>query len=193
MRDALCGLVEDLSEYADATPDPARADDGAAAPPLAERAVPRTPAVTRNAPPAEDLPDIWRGADAVLCLGGRSPLDDAAAAMLAQLLRMHGVGARFERHESVARQAIGALDLEGVACICVSYLEETGSAAHLRFLLRRLRQRAPHAHLMAALWTSQPDPEWQNLGADSTAATLRQALSRCLDAAYEAVRGQKAA
>jgi predicted PurR-regulated permease PerM len=186
IRDAMCGLVEDLDEYEDASPDPDRADDGAAAPPPAERSVPRTPPVARNAPPAADLPESWRGTGAVLCLGGRSPLDDAAASMLAQLLRRHGLGARCERHESVARSSIGSLDLTGAAAVCISYMEETGSPAHLRFLLRRLRQRAPAAFIMVAMWASEGGPDWEQVAADATATSLRQALSRCLDAAAAA-------
>jgi hypothetical protein len=187
MRDAICGLIEDLDEYEDTSPDPARGDDGAAAPPEAEQAVPRTPPLARRAPPEEALPEAWRGASAVICLGGRGPLDDAAAAMLAQLLCKHGLRARAERHEAAARAVIGNLDLAGVGAICISYMEETGSPAHLRFLLRRLRQRAPKAHLMVALWAMEGGPEWEPLGADSRAVTLRQALSRCLDAADAAV------
>jgi predicted PurR-regulated permease PerM len=193
MRDAICGLVEDLEEYTDAPPDPARADDGAAAPPVAEQAVPRTPPLTRYAPAAADLPETWRGEGAVLCLGGRSPLDDAAAAMLAQLLRMHGLGARVERHEAAGRSAIGTLDVSSAGAIVVSYLEETGSAAHLRFLLRRLRQRAPGASLIVALWATEDGPDWQQVPADSIVGTLRDALSRCLDAAQAAARTQAAA
>jgi predicted PurR-regulated permease PerM len=188
MRDAICGLVEDLDEYTDAAPDPAQADDGAAAPPVAELAVPRTPPIARNAPAAEDLPELWRGEGAVLCLGGRSPLDDAAASMLAQLLRRHGLGARVERHEAAGRSAIGTLDVSGAGAIVVSYLEDTGSPAHLRFLVRRLRQRAPLAKVIVALWATEGGAEWQPAPADGTVGTLREALSRCLDAAQAAAR-----
>jgi len=187
MRDAICGLVEDLDEYEDAAPDPARAEDGAAAPPEAEQALARTPPLARRAPLAADLPPAWRGPDAVICLGGRTPLDDAAAAMMAQLLTKHGLHARAAPHEAAARAAVGQLDVGGVGAICISYMEETGSQAHLRFLLRRLRQRAPDAHLMVALWPMQGTASWVPAGADSHAANLREVLSRCLDAAHEAV------
>jgi len=186
IRDAMCGLVEDLDAYDDATPDPARADDGAVAAPPSERSVPRTPPVARNAPAIADLPESWRGDGAVLCLGGRSPLDDAAAAMLAQLLRQHGLGARCERHEAAARSNIGSLDLSGAAAICISYMEETGSPAHLRFLLRRLRQRAPAAYIVVAMWASEGGADWEEASVDSKATSLRQALSRCIDAAAAA-------
>jgi predicted PurR-regulated permease PerM len=193
LRDAICGLVEDLDEYQDTVPDPSKADDGAAAPPLAEQSIPRTAPLVRQAPPAEELPEIWRGEGAVLCLGGRSALDDAAAAMLAQLLRRHGLGARVERHEAVARPTIGNLDVAGAGAICISYMEETGSPAHLRFLLRRLRQRAPRAHLVVALWATEGGVSWETIAADSSVTTLRQAVSRCLDAAYAAAKSYQSA
>ncbi len=192
MRDAICGLVEDLDEYADTTPDPGRADDGAAAPPQAEQVIPRTAPVTRTAPPEQDLPDSWRGPGAVLCLGGRGPLDDAAAAMLAQLLKKHGLGARMERHEAVARTAINSLDLGGAGAICISYMEETGSAAHLRFLLRRLRQRAPNALLVVALWAMEGGEAWERGAADVMAGTLKQAVAGVLDGAYHVARQAQA-
>ncbi|MEJ0047973.1 MAG: hypothetical protein WDN04_19010 [Rhodospirillales bacterium] len=66
-------------------------------------------------------------------------------------------------------------------------MEETGSPAHLRFLLRRLRQRAPQAHLVVALWPMEEGTAWEKVGADGWATTLREALSQCLDAAGAAV------
>jgi predicted PurR-regulated permease PerM len=186
MRDAICGLVEDLDEYGDTVPDPARADDGAAAPPAAEQSVPRTPPTPLVAPPEEELPEAWRGAGGVICLGGRGPLDDAAAAMLAQLLRKHGLGARVEQHEALARTAIQSLDVSGAGAICVSYMEETGSPAHLRFLLRRLRQRAPQARIVVGLWAMENGETWDRGGADVLAGTLRQAISGILEGAQDA-------
>lgn len=39
---------------------------------------------------------------AVLCIAGRGSLDEAAAAMLAQLLEKHGIGARVVASEEVS-------------------------------------------------------------------------------------------
>ena len=79
----------------------------------------------------------------MLCIAGRGPLDDAASAMLAQLLGKHGVGARTVPHAAVARAHIGALDPKTIAMVCVCYVEISGSPSHLRYLLRRLRQQLP--------------------------------------------------
>ena len=55
-------------------------------------------------------------------------------------------------HASVSREMIAQLDLSAVEVITVSYLELAGAPAHLRYLIRRLRHRAPHATLIAGLW-----------------------------------------
>ncbi len=191
MRDAMCSLVDDLDDHEDATPAAGAADDGAAAPPQSELAVPRTAALKRVAPPAETLPPAWGGGGAVLCLGGRVPLDDAGATMLAQLVRKHGLGARVVMHEAISRSTINALEIGPVGAICISYCEATGSPAHLRFLLRRLRQRAPGAVLILALWRGEAaTQEWDDDLLKTTqgaAGTLREVLTRLLDAAAVAV------
>jgi predicted PurR-regulated permease PerM len=197
MRDAILGLVEDLEEHDDATPAPRQADDGPAAPPEAERLIPRTAPVERPAPPADELASVWPGT-AILCLGGRGPLDDAAASMLCQLLNKHGLRARMSGHDTASRASLATLDLSEVALVCVSYMEATGSPAHLRVLLRRLRARLPEASLQLGLWASELEPEPDRdlravAGADATAATLRDSLSLCIEAAYRAVASDRQA
>jgi hypothetical protein len=117
-------------------------------------------------------------------------LDDAAATMLAQLVRKHGLGARVVMHEALSRATIGSLEIGQVGAICISYAEATGSPAHLRFLLRRLRQRAPGATLILALWSGDAaTQEWDDdllKATQGAAGTLREVLSRCLDAAVAA-------
>ena len=111
--------------------------------------------------------------------------------MLAQLLRKHGLGAKVVSHQAVSRGGIGELDVTGVAMICVSYLELLGNNSHLRYLLRRLRQRVPHARLLVGLWPTD-DGQFNDedlraeLRADVYAETLRAAVTACLDATREA-------
>jgi predicted PurR-regulated permease PerM len=191
MRDALIGLVEDLDSHEDVTPPPHRVDDGPAALPLAERAAVSRLQPVRLPPDAGELPPLWRGASPVLCVGGRSPLDDAAAAMLAQLLTKHGLAARLVPHDAVTRAAIATLEPDGVALIVVSYMEATGSPAHLRTLLRRLNQRLPAAAIVLGLWAGEAPPEpGRELDAiiakGATARALRDAVALCVDAAHAA-------
>jgi hypothetical protein len=99
-------------------------------------------------------------------------------------------------HEAAGRDRVAALDMDGVAAICVSYMEATGSPAHLRFLLRRLRQRLPGAPVILALWRNTepvaPDRDLLAVaGADSVAFSLRDAVSLCLQAADRAAAGRE--
>ena len=186
MRDAIFGLVEDLDDYGDLVPEAGEADDGAAAPPPAELALPRTPPLDKAAPPNESRPTVWQGASAIVCLGGRSPLDDAIGAMLAQLLRKHGLSARLELHDAAARPGRASLDLTGVGAVCISYTADTGTPTHLGFLLRRLQRRAPDLPVIVGVWGSDGRPEWELTPSVATARTLRAALSHSIDAAWVA-------
>ena len=105
--------------------------------------------------------------------------------MLGQLLAQHGVVTRRVSHKAGARDAVSSLDLTGVVVLAVSYLELGGSPAHLRSLVRRLRQRAPKATILVGLWPPGEavwtDPAIQQaLGADRYAGSLRQAVDECL-------------
>ncbi len=192
IKNAVHSLVADLSDHGDTDP-PA---DGTAAkgkdtPSLAERALPKDPAPDKSAPDPDELPPEWRSERAVLCIAGRGPLDEAGSAMLAQILRKHGLGAQVVPHETVARDRIGALDVSGVAMACVSYLEISGNPAHLRYLLRRLRQRLPPgAPILVGLWPAEEavlkDPRLQKaVGADFYTSSLHEAVEACLDTARQ--------
>jgi pyruvate-formate lyase-activating enzyme len=110
--------------------------------------------------------------------------------MLAHLVRKHGLGSRVVMHEALSRAAINDLEIGPVGAICISYGEATGSPAHLRFLLRRLRQRAPGAVVLLALWTNGAmTQDWDDDLLNTTqgaAGSLREMLSRCFAAAAAA-------
>jgi hypothetical protein len=191
MKDAIASLVDDLDDHDDVDPAPDEADDGPAAPTRAERALPAEPAPTAQPPEAEALPEAWRGEGAVLCIAGRGPLDEAAAAMLAQLLTKHGLGSRVEPHNAVSRSGIANLEVTGVAMVCISYLEITGTPSHLRYLLRRVRQKVPGAPILVGLWPAEEavlrdDRLRAAVGADYYATSLREAVTACLGAAQGA-------
>jgi len=82
---------------------------------------------------------------------------------------------------------IAQLDLSAVKVITVPYLELAGAPAHLRYLIRRLRQRAPRAVVIAGLWPQAEavvtDAQLQKaLGADRYVASLREAIDASLAA-----------
>jgi hypothetical protein len=123
----------------------------------------------------------------VALVAGRGCFDDVVSAMLAQLLAQRGAVSRRIPHTSASREMIAQLDLSAVKVITVPYLELAGAPAHLRYLIRRLRQRAPHAVLIAGLWPQGEailtDAQLQKaLGADRYVASLREALDASLAA-----------
>ena len=118
----------------------------------------------------------------VACVAGRGPFDDAVATMLAQLLRQRGMATHTVRNAQVSRDAIAGLDLAGVDVIAVSYLELAGSPAELRYLIKRLRQRAPGARVVVGLWpegeAALSDADIQRaVGADAYIGSLRAATA----------------
>ena len=185
-------LVHGLADHDDRQPGPSTADDGAVARPDDERAIPRNPDVRSAAPAGEEAPPAWRGASAVLCIAGSGPLDEAASAMLVQLLGKHGLGGRLVGYAEVSREGIETCDVEGTAMACVSYLDISGSPAHLRYLMRRLRQRLPPGTpILVGLWPSGDaalrDGETKStIGSDYYTSSLSEAVNACTDAVHKA-------
>ena len=191
IKNAICELVEDLgSQHKDSQPGGNAADIAPTGLTLAEKAVPKAPPPGQGEADRHTLADRWRTPRAVLCVAGRGPLDEAANAMLAQLLAKHGVGVEQAPHEAVSRAHIGRLDPAGIAMVCISYLEVTGTPTHLRYLLRRVRQRLPGVPILVGLWpaedaTLKDDRLRTVLGADHYVSSLRDAVNACLEEAHK--------
>ncbi|MFC6791252.1 AI-2E family transporter [Methylobacterium komagatae] len=189
IRSSSRSLVEDFEDHQDAEPsNEGMAVNPADTPTLAERTHPKTEAVPGHAAPREELPDGWRGEAPVLCLAGRGPLDEASSAMLAQLLRKHGLGARVAPYQAASREGIRDLDMKDVAMVCVSYLDITGNPSHLRYLLERLRRRAPGVPILVGLWpvgekVLTDAAVGREVGADAYVSSLRDAVEACLRSA----------
>lgn len=186
LREAAQSVIGDLAAQPD-TP---------AAPAAPTEEDPARPAPPPSAPP--DLQGAWASPRAVLCIAGRGPLDGAVAAMLAQLLGRHGLGAEVVLHGAVARDQVARLDAAGVAMLCICQVEITGRPAHLRYLLRRLRQRLPQVPILVGLWPpgdpmlTEREPQ-AALGADLHVASLRDAVGACVAAARAAAQAERPA
>src|ERR1700677_3129633 len=120
------------------------------------------------------------------CVAGRDPLDGVVASMLAQLLRKHGLGAQSALHSEVSRFAINTLDTTGVAMIFITYAELRGNPPHMRYLLRRIRQRFPLCPVLVGFWDPDDallgDPAAQEMaGAPAIASPPPDAGSKRLD------------
>jgi predicted PurR-regulated permease PerM len=166
IKEAVDGVIDDLADHDDA--------------PLADEAE-NQGAVGRLTPvlALEELPPAWREGDApVLSIAGRGPLDEAAGAMLAQLIGKHGIGARVVPARAVLPANLFRLDSTGVMMVCLSYLEPS-SFASARYVVRRLRQKLPQAKIVLGLW-AQGETEIERLKGvpeiDFVATTLAQAV-----------------
>lgn len=192
IKEAIRALVQDLRDHRDESPaGDARAESDAAGPTAAEQAVGSREPVRTPPPDPDDLAPAWQVRHPVLCIAGRGALDEAASEMLAQLLSKHGLGSRVLPHAAVSRANVGSLEVREVAMICISYLEISGSPAHLRYLIRRLRQKAPEARILVGLWPAEDailtdEALRAMIGADDYVTSLRQAVQACLDAAHAA-------
>ena len=187
IRTSIRDLVEDLDGHEDTDPDTPPVQDGPAKSPAREADLPAKPAVAAQA--ADKTSDErWTAPGAVLCVAGRGALDEGASRCLAQLLRKHGFGSELVSHAAVARGAIGTLATASTRMICVSYLEISGNPAHLRYLIQRLKRRAPEARVLVGLWPTEDailtDAALRReVGSDDYVVTLREALKACLAAA----------
>jgi predicted PurR-regulated permease PerM len=188
VKEALNALVHELASYDDIDPsaDAVKEREGpeaAAERGVSSRAKLEIPVVRR-----EELPAAWQGDAPILCVAGRGPLDDTASAMLAQLLGKHGLAAHTVSHAAISRSKAGSFAADGVAMICVTYLEIDRHFPHLRHLLRRLHQRLPKVPLLIGLWPA-PDAFAEEerlragISADFHASSLREAVQACVRAA----------
>jgi hypothetical protein len=183
IRDAVTEFASDLSTQDDSIPEMASPtlDAEAAA---AVETVPDT-AISSNLPVVQraDLPLDWQGESPVLCLAGRTPLDQAAAVLFAQLSNAHGLAARVEPADALSTTNILQLETAGVAIVCLSYLDAS-SPAHMRYSVRRLRRKLPKATIMLGCWAENLSKESledlrEAAKADTAAGSLSEAMMIC--------------
>ena len=79
----------------------------------------------------------------VLCIGGRSDLDDAASAMVGQVLAADGATADLALHTDLSPSRFRALDMANHDCVVLTFLDANPSRASLLHV-RRIKMAAPH-------------------------------------------------
>ncbi|MFC5386010.1 AI-2E family transporter [Aquamicrobium segne] len=92
----------------------------------------------------ETLVDLLPDGEGVklLCAGGRGDIDDAAAAMLAQILEVQGATATSISYENLQPLAARQLALDKVDVVIITFLNPA-SASHARIVVRRLKTLRP--------------------------------------------------
>lgn len=92
----------------------------------------------------------------VLCIPGAGPLDEAAAMVMAQILRRRGIPAEAKEADTLSMAKLFALDTGNLSLVCLCYLEQT-SAARLRYAVRRIHRQALSVPTIVALLDEAED------------------------------------
>jgi predicted PurR-regulated permease PerM len=166
VRETVDALIENLSDR-DEVPEGVQGEDES------------TPPLSTDGD--EELPEGWRGRP-VLCVAGRSALDEAAAALLAHVVEKRGIGARVVSASDVSPTQLARLDVSDVQVVCVSYLDP-GNYKNARYLVKRLKKRMPQAHPIAGFWGyAESDSHYldsvEAMEMDDVASSLNQAVER---------------
>ena len=121
-----------------------------------------------------------------LCLAGRTSIDQAACAILAQLVEREHVTARVLGPDSLSISGVARLNPEGVEALCIIYLGRQ-SLAVVRYAVRRLRKRFPGVPIAVCLWGSADlAPTIEAAQADVTVNSLREAVAFCANKDHSA-------
>jgi predicted PurR-regulated permease PerM len=186
IRDAVSEFASNLSEQDDRLPPKIIPTTDVEATSAVETVAEDAPYENLPVLRKEELPPDWQGEHPVLCVAGRSLIDEAAATMLGQLSTAHGLSARVEGAEALSTANIFRLETAGVAIVCLVYMDASGPA-HMRYSVRRLRRKLPKATIILGCWMKDMDPAAleslrEGAKADLAAASLGGALKHCIEA-----------
>ncbi|MDP3418868.1 AI-2E family transporter [Falsiroseomonas sp.] len=150
LRARVATLIEDLEEEVE--------DDQPPEPALTEEAKDASPSTVEVQPP----PEVLVPPGAVMCVAGRGPFDETAAAMLAQMLRKRGIGAVAAPVELLRGGDLTGLDAGLVRQAWFCTVEGGASVAASRYLLRRMKRRFPEAQFAAFVVGGSTDDRLPN-------------------------------
>ena len=180
IRDTVNEFIEDIDEE-DAMPPKGTSVDTAETVATVEKTEQKNDELPKVSP--DNLAENWRGPKPILCISACTPLDEAAAAMFAQLCRAHGLGTAVEAASALSTSNIDQLQTEAVALVCVSSLGSSISA--LRYMVRRLRRKLPNAKIMIGLWSKNDAADRMAdiktiAKSDLTVSTFQDGLRTCI-------------
>ena len=187
IRDAVAEFANDLSDRDDRPPPKVNSTTDPEATSAVESVAENAPYENLPVLTKAALPPEWQSDHPVLCVAGRNLIDEAAAIMLSQLCRAHGLGARVEGAGSLLSANVFRLETTGVAMVCLVYMDAS-SPAHMRYSVRRLRRKLPNATIVLGCWMKEMDPAAlaqlrDGAKADLAAGSLANALKLCIESA----------
>ncbi len=128
---------------------------------------------------------------AIICIGGRTPLDEAAAALLAHVLQAEaGMATQVEPAMAMTPRGLVRLDAANTDVICLSYLDGDVGQAQVRYGVRRLRRRFPRVKVVTCFWTADENPaRMEQLCAAAKPDKCATRFHQALEAVREVVGG----
>jgi len=117
------------------------------------------------------VPQSLMSPRAVLCIPGDGKLDEAAALVLAQVLRRQGIGAVAESAGALSMSKFFALDLSGVFWICVCYVNHP-SNAKVHYAVRRLNKKHKEGSVLIALLGEDEATRGSTIGSVANATLM---------------------
>jgi hypothetical protein len=128
-----------------------------------------------------DLPD-GRG-QSVLCMGGRGAIDDAASAMLAQIIEIQGATVASASFGDLAGRASRKLSLDSIDTAVISFLNGN-SKSHARQIVRRMKRIKPSLRvgilIPAANGQNYAQIDAADISADFITTSLTEAVTMAL-------------
>lgn len=119
----------------------------------------------------------------VLCVGGRSDLDDAAAAMLAQVMVVDGADAVHRPHTDLTRTQLQGLTGDALDCVVLSFLDPAPSRASFLHI-RRMKRAMPGLRVGVVIW-AEPQPRAVQASDPSSRPIVPQVSPESLQQARE--------
>jgi hypothetical protein len=187
IRGAVAEFASDLADQDDRPPPKVNATTDAEATSAVESVAEEAPYEDLPVLEKSELSPEWQSEYPVLCVAGRSLIDEAAAIMLGQLSTAHGLKARVEAAEALSTANIFRLETTGVMIVCLVYLD-ANAPAHMRYAVRRLRRKLPRATIILGCWMKDVDAGGlerlrDGARADLVAASLGEAVKLCIELA----------
>jgi predicted PurR-regulated permease PerM len=197
IKETIDEVIEDLSDHVDQPPAAAPAPEATPTNAVLKSAGSPPPSESvETAPPDRGRAELAPGRESqkpVLCIAGHSFLDEAAAALFAQILGRHGIEAKVEpAGRGLGSGRISRLSTDAAQLVCLSYLDADLSTAGARFMVRRLRRHLGEIKILAGFWQSglgQANELCAATKSDFCATKFKDAVAFCLHEAIEEEKG----
>jgi predicted PurR-regulated permease PerM len=131
------------------------------------------------------IPRVWQASRSIVCLPGFSKLDEAAAIVLAQLIRRRGYGASADESDAMSVSKFFSLDLTGTELVCICYADRP-SNAKLLYAVRRLTKKTKSACVIALFLGPAAEDVEKVPGLSAQMTNFESALDAVVQKAAEA-------